>query len=76
MSTLFDPIKAQREIVAAAQDVHRTVLSFARNAERDLGEAEAIRNAAIKVEAFARADLEAKQAKLNQLMLAANVSAT
>jgi hypothetical protein len=74
--TEYDAIKAQRDIVAGADNVHRTIKQFALHARADLDQAQTIYDNAIKVEAWVKADLDRQQAKLNQLMLDANVSAT
>lgn len=66
--TNFDPLHAQREIVAGAVDLHRVVQTQAREAQRKFVEAEAASNAMLKLERFAADVLERERQKLNALM--------
>ena len=57
--TAFDPLRAQREILAGLQDVHKVLLAFAREADGRRAEAEARANALMKLERFV-AELESQ----------------
>lgn len=65
--TDFDPLRAQREIVAGAEDVHKVVGTMARDASRALAEAEANANALMKIERFAAQAVDDARAKLKAL---------
>lgn len=54
MSHEFDPLRAAREELSGLTDVHRLMLTRARDTERQLAEAEADHNGAVKIEAFVR----------------------
>ena len=70
MSSDFDPIRAQRELVAAALGVLNVIKSRAAEAERKIGEAEADLNALRKLEAFAQEKANEERARLNALVAA------
>jgi hypothetical protein len=63
----FDPIRAQREIVAGLADVHKVLLARFRQAELELAEAEANANALAKLERFVADLLKEASAKLHAL---------
>lgn len=65
--TDFDPLKAQREIVAGLNDVFKVIHSRAREAEQRMTEAEADYNAMLKLETFTKDLLTQAQAKLGEL---------
>jgi t-SNARE complex subunit (syntaxin) len=50
--TPFDPIRAQREVIAGLVEVHKVIKTRDREAERRLAEAEADHNALAKIERF------------------------
>lgn len=65
--TDFDPLRAQREIVAGAEDVRRVVSTMSRDASRVAAEAEANANALMKIERFAAQAVDDARAKLKAL---------
>lgn len=65
--TDFEPLRAQREIVAGAEDVHKVVSTMARDASRVAAEAEANANALMKIERFAAQAADDARAKLKAL---------
>lgn len=65
--TDFDPLRAQREIVAGLADVHKVVSTRARDAQRALAEAEAEAGALMKIERFAAQAADEAWAKLKAL---------
>lgn len=67
----FDPIKALQEEVSGLVDIHKLVLTHARDYERRLAEAEAEHNAFVKMEAFMKDMLDGARAKLRALQSAA-----
>jgi hypothetical protein len=67
----FDPVRAQHEIVLGLADIHKTLHTHARDSERQMAEAEAQHNAAMKMEAFAKDLLDREAATLRRLQDAA-----
>jgi hypothetical protein len=65
--TEFDPLKAQRELVAGLRDMHNLIRSRSREAQGKLAEAEANANALMKMERFAEQCLEEQTMKLRSL---------
>lgn len=65
--TDFDPLRAQREIVAGFADVLKVLSSLRADAERRLGEAEVAYNNFAKVERWTRAQADAERMKLYAL---------
>lgn len=63
----FDPLRAQRDIVAGALDVLKVVQQEATEAEQQFSEAEARLNAMRKVLAFAKETVERERLVLRQL---------
>lgn len=74
--TDFDPVRAQREILAGLADVHRVILSRSREAERQFAEAEANAGALMKIERFAAQQVTEARAKLKALEEAAERAAS
>ena len=65
--TDFDPVRAMREEVAGLLDLHKLIVTHARDTERKLAEAESDHNAFLKLEAFTRGVLDTARAKLRAL---------
>jgi hypothetical protein len=65
--TDFDPLKAQREIVAGIHDIYRVIQARARSAEQHYAEAESDYNSMMKIEQFTKELLAQAQAKLQRL---------
>ena len=65
--TQFDPLKAQREIVAGLRDIHALLQTRAREAQGKLAEAEMTASAMMKLERFAQQHLEAETLKLRAM---------
>lgn len=65
--TEFDPVRAQREIVAGFADVIRVISGLLADAERRLAEAEVAHNNFLKLERWARAQCDAERVKLHAL---------
>jgi hypothetical protein len=63
----FDAIKATKEELAGLSDVHKLVMTRARETDRRLAEAEADHSAFLKMEAFMRQLLDDKRSKLQAL---------
>lgn len=63
----FDPVRAQREILAGLADVHEVIHARRRDAERRLGEAEIDFNGLSKIERFVAELMEQARLKLNYL---------
>lgn len=74
--TAFDPLRAQREIVAGLVDMHRVFSTRAKDAERALSEAEADYNAFAKMERFAADMVRDARAELKALEQEAELAAS
>lgn len=67
MSTPFDPIRAQREIITGLVDVQKVITARSRDAERRFAEAEAEHYALAKLERFVADLLSEARTKLHTL---------
>jgi hypothetical protein len=67
MMTEFDPLKAQRELVAGLRDMYNLIRARSLDAQRKLAEIEADANALMKMERFAAECLEEQTRKLRRL---------
>lgn len=65
--TVFDPIKAQREIVGGLREIHNLIRRRSNTAQAALDAAEAEVNAMMKLERFSEDQLVAATAKLREL---------
>jgi hypothetical protein len=65
--TEFDPLKAQRELVAGLRDMHNLIKARSLDAQRKLAEIEADAHALMKMERFAQECLEEQTRKLRRL---------
>lgn len=63
----FDPIRAQREIVAGLVDVYKVIQNRKRTAEQRAAEAEIEHTSLAKLESFTRGLLDQATAKLRAL---------
>lgn len=75
MST-FDAVKAAGEELAGLVDVHRVLITRARETERQLAEVEAEHNAMVKIERFTADLVERARARHARLMQEAEQAAT
>jgi hypothetical protein len=73
--TAFDPIHAQREMLAGLADVHRVITARSRDSERRLTEAEAEHNALAKIERFVAGLIQDHRAVLVALEVEAEARA-
>jgi hypothetical protein len=67
MSTDFDPIKAIKEEISGLSDVHKVISLRVDQAAKAMGEAEIELNALLKLQGFARSEMDRKREVLQKL---------